>query len=363
MKRVLVTGATGFVGSHVVDALGARGVEVVALVRQAGLSERGESRSRVLVVRGDVLDGDAVREAARGCDGTIHCAGKVSRDPRDADEMRRLHVLGTRSVLDACEAAGVPRVVIASSSGTVAVSEAPDAVATEDDETPYGLVNQWPYYRAKLWAEEEALARSRAGFEIMAVNPSLVLGPGDSRGSSTDDVRLFLERKVAAIPSGGVSYVDARDVAEGMLLALERGRGGRRYLLGACNLTLRELFARLERVSGVKGPWAPLPREATKAAGMLLERLAAAVGREPEVDAASLELARHYWYVDASRAERELGWAPRDPIATLADTVADLRGRGVVWPDDRATRPGHEAASRAARFERAEQADNSPGAV
>jgi dihydroflavonol-4-reductase len=166
----------------------------------------------------------------------------------------------------------------------------------------------------------------------MAVNPSLVLGPGDERGSSTEDVRLFLEGKIAAIPSGGLSYVDARDVAEAMILALDRGRGGRRYLVGACNVTFRELFARLERVSGVKGPWAPLPREATKAAGALLEKLAAAVGRTPDVTTESLELARHYWYVDASRAESELGWKPRDPVATLADTVANLRARGVVWP-------------------------------
>jgi dihydroflavonol-4-reductase len=329
MKRVLVTGATGFVGGHVVAALRARGAQVVAMSRGGA----GTVGPDVEPKKGDVLDVARVREAARGCDGAIHCAGKVSRDARDADDLRRVHVAGTRAVLDACEAEGVARVVVASTSGTVAVSEDADHVATEDDPTPYHLVNQWPYYRAKLWAEEEALARSRAGFEVTSVNPSLVLGPGDLRGSSTEDVRLFLDGKIAAIPSGGVSYVDARDAAEAMVLALERGRGGRRYLVGACNITMRELFARLERVSGVKGPWAPLPREATRAAGALLERFAAAVGREPLIGAESLELARHYWYLDASRAERELGWSPRDPVTTLADTVSDLRARGVVWPD------------------------------
>ena len=164
------------------------------------------------------------------------------------------------------------------------------------------------------------------------MSPSLLLGPGDVRGSSTEDVRLFLDGKIAAIPSGGVSFVDARDAADAMVRALERGRAGPRYLVSACNVTLRELFARLSRVSGVKGPWAPLPREASRAAGMLLERVAAAIGREPIIDAESLELARHYWYVDASRAEHELEWTPRDPTTTLADTVADLRARGVVWP-------------------------------
>jgi dihydroflavonol-4-reductase len=329
MKRVLVTGATGFVGGHVVRALRARGVHVVGMCRG---DARALERDGVEVKKGDVLDVERVREAAAGCGGAIHCAGKVSRSAADAEEMRRLHVGGTRAVLDGCEAAGVKRVVVASTSGTVAVSEDPDHVATEDDPTPYGLVNQWPYYRAKLWAETEALARSRAGFEVIAVNPSLVLGPGDVHGSSTEDVRLFLEGKIAAIPSGGVAYVDARDAAEALVLALERGQGGRRYLVSACNTTFRELFARLERVSGVKGPWAPLPREATKVAGALIERFAEAIGREPLVSTESLELARHYWYADASRAERELGWTPRDAVATLADTVADLRARGVVWP-------------------------------
>jgi dihydroflavonol-4-reductase len=327
MKRVLVTGATGFLGSHVVDALRARGVRVVALSRGASQEVDGVEHRP-----GDVLDRARVKDAAAGCDAAIHCAGRVSRDPKGAEAMRVLHVGGTRAVLDACEAQGVTRVVVASTSGVVAVSEDPDAVATEESETPYTLVNQWPYYRAKLWAEQEALARSRAGFEVVAVNPSLLLGPGDARGSSTDDVRLFLEGKIAAVPSGGVSFVDARDAADAMVRALERGRAGARYLVGGCNVTLRELFARLERVSGVKAPWAPLPREASRAAGMLLERIAAVIGRPPVVDAESLELARYFWYVDAARAEQELGWVPRDPTATLADTVADLRARGVVWP-------------------------------
>lgn len=327
MKRILVSGGTGFLGGHVVAALRARGIEVVGLRRDEAADEKG-----ITWARGDVLDGESVKRAAVGCDGAIHCAGLVSRAPEDAEALRKVHVLGTRRFLDGCEAAGVARVAIASTSGVVAVSEEADRVSTEDDETPYALINQWPYYRAKLWAEEEALRRNRTGFEVVAVSPSLLLGPGDARGSSTEDVRLFLEGKIAAIPSGGLSYVDARDAAEALVLALTRGVGGRRYLVGASNVTLREFFARLARVSGVKGPWAPLPREATRAAGALLQRLAAAVGKQPDVDAHSLELATYYWYVDSSRAEAELGWSPRDPVTTLADTVADLRARGVVWP-------------------------------
>jgi dihydroflavonol-4-reductase len=327
--RTLVTGATGFLGSHVARALRERGHDVVALCRGEAPSWLAEIGATVR--RGDVLHGASVRDAAAGCQAVMHCAGKVSRDPRDAEILHELHVVGTRTVLESCKAAGASRAVIASTSGTIAVSEDGDHVATEEDETPIGLVARFPYYRTKLFAERAALAMSDASFAVISVNPSLLLGPGDVRGSSTEDVRLFLERKIPAVPDGGLSYVDARDAAEAMCLALERGQGGRRYLVGACNVTLRELFARLERVSGVKAPWLPLPADVARLAGGLLSRVAKTVAGAA-IDPASFDMARLYWYVDASRAERELGWSPRDPVATLADTVDDLRARGVVWP-------------------------------
>ncbi|MGD0526642.1 MAG: NAD-dependent epimerase/dehydratase family protein [Polyangiaceae bacterium] len=317
--RYLVTGATGFLGTHLVASLEARGHEVMPFSRRRG---------------GDVLDGEAVRAAAAGCDGAFHCAGKVSRKPADAEELYRLHVEGTKSVLDACADAGVRRVVLASTSGTIAVSDSADHVATEDDEVPIGIVSRWPYYRAKLFAERAALARSRDGFEVVSVNPSLLLGPGDVNGSSTEDVRLFLEGAIPAVPAGGLSFVDARDAAEAMVLAMERGRGGERYLVGACNLTMRDFFGRLSRVSGVPAPWLPMPRSRAVAriGARMMERLAARVGVPARVDAVSVEMAQCFWYLDASKAERELGWSARDPGETLHDTVEDLRARGVVWP-------------------------------
>jgi dihydroflavonol-4-reductase len=329
--RYLVTGATGFLGSHLVRVLLARGAEIVALCRheEPELCDLG-----VTVARGDVLDGASVRAAAESADGLFHCAGRVSRKPGDAEELYRLHVEGTKTTLDAAKTAGVGRAVIASSSGTVAVSEDPDHIATEDDEAPIGLVQRWPYYRAKLFAEQAALARNAPGFAVISVNPTLLLGPGDERGSSTEDVRLFLERRVPAIPPGGLSYVDVRDAAEALVLAMERGAPGRRYLVGACNVTLREFFARLARISGVRAPVLPMPRAplVQSWAARYLEKAAGALGVPMPVDATSLDMACYYWYLDASRAEEELGWRPRDPITTLADTVKDLRARGVVWP-------------------------------
>jgi dihydroflavonol-4-reductase len=323
--KYLVTGATGFLGSHVVAALQAHGHRGVPFSRSAG---------------GDVLDGDRVRAAARGCDGAFHCAGKVSRKPEDAEELYRVHVEGTKVVLEACAAAGVPRIVVASSSGTVAVSEDPDSVATEDDPCPIGILGRWPYYRAKLFAEQAALSRGRSGGspDVVCVNPSLLLGPGDMNGSSTSDVRMFLEGRVLAVPAGGFSFVDVRDAAEAMCSAMARGRSGERYLVGGCNVTAREFLGRLSRISGVRGPWigAPRAREFARVGASWLDRATRRLGWPSPVDPVAVDMAQFYWYLDASKAKRELGFQARDPNATLYDTVFDLRARGVVWPPDAA---------------------------
>jgi len=316
--KYLVTGATGFLGSHLVEALAGRGHDVIRFARSTG---------------GDVLDPASVRSAAAGCDGAFHCAGRVSRLPSDAEEMYRVHVEGTRVVLDACAAAGLLRVVIASTSGTVAVSDDPNHVATENDSAPLGIIGRWPYYRAKLFAEQAALSRSRDGFDVVCVNPSLLLGPGDVRGSSTGDVRQFLEGDLLAVPAGGLSFVDARDAAEAMCLAMEHGRGGERYLVGACNLTMEAFVQRLARASGVKPPRIALPRSRAlvRLGASLMNRLAPQMGVAP-IDPATFEMASCFWYLDSSKAESALGFRARDPNVTLYDTVQDLRARGVVWP-------------------------------
>jgi dihydroflavonol-4-reductase len=333
--RYLVTGGTGFLGAHLVRALRAREHEVVVLARSENTPEFADDRG-VVVRRGDVLDAASVRDAATGCVGAFHAAGHVSRKLEDAEELHRVHVEGTKITLDACKGAGVKRVVVVSSSGTVAVSEDPDHVATETDETPITLIARWPYYRAKLFAERAALEKNSAGFEVVSVNPTLLLGPGDTRGSSTEDVRLFLEKKIPAIPPGGMSLVDVRDAAEATVLAMDKGEPGARYLLGSGNMTLREFFAKLERVSGVRGPWLPMPRapELAKLGAKAVKDFAKKVGFNVDVDPVSLDMAQFYWYLDASRAEKVLGWTSRDPSETLADTVEDLRVRGVVWPED-----------------------------
>lgn len=331
MSRYLVTGATGFLGSHLVTQLRDSGHDVVALCRK---EEPGLSAAGVDVRLGDVLDAASVREAADGCEGLFHCAGRVSRKREDAGALYRIHVEGTKITLDASRDAGVKRAVIASTSGVVAVTAGPDEVRDETAETPIGIIAAWPYYRSKLYAERAALDRSGPSFEVLSVNPSLLLGPGDLKGSSTGDVASFLEQKLPVVPAGGLSFVDARDAAAGMFLAMARGRAGERYLLGAANMTVEGFFARLSRISSVPAPKLRAPRSIAlaKAGAHLLELAKSYLPVELPLDPVSAEMGQHFWYVDATKAQQELGWSPRDPLETLTDTIEDLRARGVVWP-------------------------------
>lgn len=330
--RTLITGATGFLGRHLVTQLRDAGHQVVALCRK---DDPAITALGAEVRRGDILDAASVRAAADGCEVLFHCAGKVSRRPEDAEDLFRVHVEGTKTTLDAARVAGVRRVIYASTSGTVAVSEDQHDVRAEDAPPPIDLIARWPYYRSKLYAERAALDRNTLSFEVVSVNPTLLLGPGDAQGSSTGDVVKFLEKKVPFIPAGGMSFVDARDAAAAMILAMEKGRGGERYLVSAVNLTIEAFFARLERLSGVKGPRLRTPRSLllARAGADLFGRLQKHVAIPGDLDRISAEMAQVFWYVDSSKAKNELGWVARDPGDTLADTVADLRARGVVWPE------------------------------
>jgi dihydroflavonol-4-reductase len=328
MSKLWVGGATGFLGSHLVRQLQERGHDVVAV------SKSGGSVDGLEVAAVDMLDTEAVERSARGCDGAFLVAGKVTRDKTAAAELHRVHVLGTRSALAGLSAASVPRVVAASTSGTIAVGTDPERIYDESSRVPLEIVAAWPYYRSKLYAEREALAANRPDFEVVVVNPSLLLGPGDLRGSSTKDVALFLERQIPAVPAGGLALVDARDAALGMILAFESGRAGERYLLNAKNMSVGAFFQRLERISGVKAPALRMPRSRTLALGAtrLFARAIEVIGGTAPVDEASVEMAQYFWYCSAAKAERELGWRPRDPGETLRETVEDLVERQVAFP-------------------------------
>jgi dihydroflavonol-4-reductase len=301
VSKFWVAGATGFLGSHLVKTLSERAHQVVA-VSKGGGSVHGHTVAPL-----DVLDEAAVTHSARGVDGAFLVTGRVSRDRDDAELLHRDNVLGTESALRGLHAAGVKRVVVASTSGTLAVSRDADRIADESCRSPLEIVARWPYYRTKLYAERAALDANRPGeFEVVIVNPSLLLGPGDLRESSTGDIRLFLERSIPAVPAGGMAFVDARDAALGLLQAFERGRAGERYLLNAKNMTIAAFF------------------------NQMFTKAVEAIGGRAPIDEVSVEMAQYFWYCSSEKAERELGFVARDPGETIRDTIDDLVKRKVV---------------------------------
>jgi dihydroflavonol-4-reductase len=335
-QKAWIAGATGFLGSHLASLLKEQGWDASLTSRSGG------DISGQVVHAVDILDERAVEESAKGATVAFLCTGLVSRDPEDAGTMHRLHVLGTRSCLSALKRAGVKKVVVAGTSGTVAVGRDPSAIYDENSPAPMEYIAAWPYYRTKYYGEQEALGANTQEFEVIVVCPSLLLGPGDLRESSTGDVRKFLEKSVPATPAGGLAFVDVRDAAMGMLLALEKGRGGERYLLNAANMTVSSFFSRLSRMSGVKAPLMTMPRSTEMARGIfsLYEQGLRALGGTPPVDAMSAEMGQHFWYCSAEKAERELGFVARDPGETLRDTLQDLVDRKVVAPPEMRHRGG-----------------------
>ena len=320
--NLLVTGGGGFLGSALVPRLLHAGHRVRLLQRSPAPEAEGRGAE---VKRGSVEDPGAVRAALEGVEAVYHLAGRVDFDPKDPAALYALHVQGTRTVLEAARAAGVAKVLLASTSGTMAVFRE-ERVGTETDPHPLREVAGWPYYLSKIYQEKAALRVSRdTGLPLVVLNPSLLLGPGDARLSSTDVVWKFLKRRIPAMPGGGLSFVDVRDAADAFAAALLRGRPGERYLLGGANMTFRELFGRLERLSGVAAPRVSLPSGLNVAGVRLLERLSSWRGVEAPIDASSVEMGERYWYCDSRKAAEELGFSPRDPQETLAETVRWLR--------------------------------------
>lgn len=319
---IVVTGATGFLGEHLCAELRKRGHTVRALARTRSdhLADLGCE-----IHRGDVLSAADLDKALPGAAAVFHLAGMVSRDPDDVSRMMRLHVEGTRAVLEAMGRHGVKRMVLASTSGTVAVSKT-DEILDETGGTVEQLVAGWPYYTSKIYQERLAFdLGATLGIEVVAVNPSLLLGPGDRRLSSTGDVQRFLRGQIPTIPDGGINFVDVRDVAAATATALEKGRAGERYLLGGPNWTMKEFFGRLGRVARVRGPWMKLPSSLQRWGASAIEGVYRWRGKEPPVDRISVEMSEHFWWFDSGKAERELGFEARDPALTLHDTVAYLR--------------------------------------
>jgi dihydroflavonol-4-reductase len=321
--KILVTGGTGFLGKALVDRLLEAGHAVRLLARSP---PSGSTARSVDYLRGDLRDPGSIRASLEGIEILYHLAGLVSFAPEDGRAMYELHVECTQRLLREAAEAGVRRIVLASTSGTIAVSKE-DRVGTEADDYPIAAVGRWPYYLSKIYQEKVALQFCREhSIPLIVLNPSLLLGPGDDRLSSTWLVAKFLNRDLPGMPSGGLSFVDVRDAADLFARAIERGEVGGRHLIGV-NMPFSEFFGRLERLSGVGAPKLKLPLGLNVLGVKILERWAKARGVEPSIDSPSVEIGEHFFYLDASKAERELGFRPRDPQETLYDTVQYLRAR------------------------------------
>jgi dihydroflavonol-4-reductase len=321
----LVTGATGFLGRHLVRELLGRGDHVRALVRSVPTEPLPAG---VEIHHGDVLTEETLDPAIEGTDGVFHLAGRVSRDGA-TDALHALHVDGTANVLRAMGRTGCSRLVLASTSGTVAVSADP---AVHDDGAAYAIdvTKRWPYYASKIRAEQVARGMARSlGIELVILRPSLLLGPEDFASSSTDDVRRFVAGEYPIVPKGGLSFVDVRDCATTFANAMDRGNDGEAYLVSSANMTLRDFFVLVANIADVEPPVAEIPRRAWQW-GVRAVQTAAWLGYVETIDRASVEMAEHYWYCDWSRAVVELGHAPRPPVETLEDTVAWLQAWGEI---------------------------------
>jgi dihydroflavonol-4-reductase len=324
----LVTGGTGFVGAHVVRALLARGRSVRCLVR-ASSRRRNLEGLDVEVVTGDVADPASLARAAAGVETIYHCAADYRLYAADPRELYASNVAGTENVMRAASESGVQKVVHTSSVGALGLGA--DG-APADETAPVAESSMIGHYkRSKFQGERIAQRWAAKGLPVVIVNPSTPVGELDVKPTPTGQMIVdFLNRRMPAYVDTGLNLVDARDVAQGHILAAERGRVGEKYILGNRNMTLKEILDALSRLTGLPSPrlrlphWIPL---AAAAADTFASRLA---GRVPRIPLEGVRMSRHKMFFDAGKAVRELDF-PQTPVEeALARAVSWFRENGYV---------------------------------
>jgi dihydroflavonol-4-reductase len=314
LARVLVTGATGFIGSHVARLSLERGDDV-RLAVQEGSPDTAIADLDCERVRCDVRDRRAVRRALKGCERVFHCAGLTSVRSDDRERLFEVNVGGTKVVMQECLRAEVERVVYTSSAAVVGPAEE-GKTADESQLFTAGHLDI-PYVNSVHEAEVEAMRLAAQGLPLVCVNPAVCFGAGDVQLASTRLVRSFLLGRVPVYVDGAASIVDVRDAADGHLLADAHGEIGERYILGGRNFTFDRLFADLGRLSGVDPP-VKLPARAAAASAAAM----AAGGWRWPLGPAEVRAASHRWTYSSAKARRELGWKTRPHEETLEATVA-----------------------------------------
>ncbi|MEK6277060.1 MAG: NAD-dependent epimerase/dehydratase family protein [Actinomycetota bacterium] len=314
MAKTLVSGGSGFIGSHLVRALAKRGDELRLLARRKSNLEHLDDVEFERVA-GDITDRRAVRRAMEGVSHVFHVAGSTSMRHVDQKRVFEVNVGGTRNVMEEALAAGVERVVHTSSAGAVGPAK-PGGTADETQAFTAGHLGI-AYINAKHEAEVEALRVAAHGLPLIVVNPTFVLGPDDPSGTSNGLVKRVLLRQIPFYVEGGLNIVDVRDVAKGHLLAEKKGEVGERYILGGRNFTLDRLFADIGRISGVPPPPLKVPLGPTLVAIAAAKRVGFPVAVTPD----EVRSGSQWWTYRCTKAKKELGFKPRPHEETLEDTV------------------------------------------
>jgi dihydroflavonol-4-reductase len=303
---VFLTGATGFLGSHVARALAAQGADLRLLVRR-GSNTKNIDDLNAERVAGDLRDPGSLEKGITGCDAVFHVAADYRLWVRDPEEMFRANVEGTRAILAAARKNHVRRVVYTSSVATMGFT----ANALADENSPVSLANMiGPYKRSKFQAEQVAIDAARSGLDVVIVNPTTPIGERDIKPTPTGRIVVdFLKKKFPAYVDTGLNLVDASVCAQGHIAAMEKGRSGERYILGGENLTLKQILDKLAAITGLPSPSVRVPYVLALATGVVDEIFTGRIlGREPRATIDAVRMGRKKMFVTSAKAERELGW-------------------------------------------------------
>jgi dihydroflavonol-4-reductase len=308
-----VTGATGFVGSHVARVLAEQGADLRLLIRASSDPRNIQALNADRVV-GDLRDPASIETAMSGCDVVFHVAADYRLWVREPEQMYRANVEGTRAILEAARKNRVGRVVYTSSVATIGFTS---NGRPADEDSPVSLDRMIGHYkRSKFMAEEVALEAGRGGMDVVVVNPSTPVGEQDIKPTPTGRIIVdFLKKKFPAYVDTGLNLVDVTECARGHAAALEKGRSGERYILGGENLTLKQILDKLAAITGLPSPKVRVPYAVALVTGVVDEVVTGRIlGREPRATIDAVRMGRKKMFVSSAKAERELGWktAPVD---------------------------------------------------
>lgn len=323
----LVTGATGFLGSHVARQLCARGERVRVLAR-ATSNRRALKDLPVETVEGDLRDSASLDKALTGISRVFHVAADYRLWARDSREIYESNVTGTRNLLTAARKARVEKFVYTSTVATVAVDR-----AGMPSETTESVIDEMVghYKRSKWMAEQEARRAAHEGVPVVIAMPTTPVGPGDWKPTPTGKIIVdFLNGRMPGYVQTGLNFVAAEDAAAGHLLVADKGKVGERYLLGAENLTLKQVLDILAKITGRPAPKRKIPHAVALMAAYADTALSRLRRREPQIPVEGVKIARHMMFVDCSKAKRELGFAPGPVDAALERAVRWYEEKGYV---------------------------------